>query len=358
MEPLPHIVMQCPKCKQGFSHDVIYCDVCSALLEPVEMEPDEPSGRIVLERTPSPSLPSDAERFEDLRLDSLKSDIERRFALTVLLELSHLKKRLKKKEAADPSSQNSAYSSMIRNEAGADEALKKIAKLEAILDNLRKKLESDIDDLTTRVSGLMKPKFSSFFTPDGRYYRATASALNLKQRLLEVINGRRPASSIRGGRRLVTAAAGVAFALLLGVAFFLGESLRDPAAVPRQSGKTAAVSEITVQEISNLLEDIRMANLTKDLPRWESRYSRAYLDQPGKREGQTDQWNRYHYRTLTYRIESLDLKPRSATAVVSWEMVLNAVSGSETRVVAQRLQSDFVIENGVVKIAGVRKAGP
>ena len=39
MEPLPDIVMQCPKCGKEHAQDVVYCETCSAMLEPVEKTP-------------------------------------------------------------------------------------------------------------------------------------------------------------------------------------------------------------------------------------------------------------------------------------------------------------------------------
>lgn len=351
MEPLPEIVMQCPKCRKEHAQDAVYCETCSVMLEPVEKTPDDSSRSVHLKRKPASAEPDESEQLEDIRLDSMKSDIEQRFGRTVLTELHQLNRRLRRKELALRSGTGPAAPG---TEAEADALLRKIAKLEAILENLSKKLEADIHDLGAKLSGTSRPPLTSFFSSSARYHRASVRQQRSKQRLLEAIRSRRATALPGPGRKLALASSVVLAALVIAGAVYLGSSRRETPAAHRR----AAVSTITLQEISALLEDIRRANLTKDLGLWESRYTKAYLAQPGKREAQLDQWRRYDYTSLNFRIDSLEFSNTGASAVVHWEMVLKAAAGGETRVVAQQLRSDFAIEDGGVKISGVRRAGP
>ncbi|GAB4484997.1 MAG: hypothetical protein OHK006_10350 [Thermodesulfovibrionales bacterium] len=351
MEPLPDIVMQCPKCRKEHAQDVVYCETCSAMLEPVEKTQDGGSPPVHLKRKSADAEPDEIDRLEDIRIDSLKSDIEQRFGRTVLTELHHLNRRLRRKE---PSMTAGAGSAALAGEAEVDAILQKIAKLEAIIENLSKKLEADISDLGAKISGTTKPALTSFFSSSARYYRAAVRQQRSKQRLLEAIRSRR-ASALPGPERKRGLAASVILAaVIIAGAVYLGSSRREtPAAARREPAST-----ITLQEISGLLEDVRRANLTEDLALWESRCTSAYLAQPGRREGQIDQWRRYDYTSLNFRVDSLEFRNNGASAVVAWDMVLKSASGGETRAVAQQLRSDFVIEDGVVKISGVRRAGP
>lgn len=194
MDETANFKMQCPKCGKDFPFDATHCEECSAMLEPVEttMTPEEASsdhqgssGRKT-EDGEAPSVSSD--RIEDIKIDSLKADIENQFLFTLLLELDQLKARLARKERALAElheKQNGTVSAEYISKTGraekeVEEILTKTTRIEMILENLEKNISSDINNLQATVRGLTRPSFSGRFSPAGRYYRMITSELKIK----------------------------------------------------------------------------------------------------------------------------------------------------------------------------------
>lgn len=126
-----------------------------------------------------------------------------------------------------------------------------------------------------------------------------------------------------------------------------------PAAGTQGPGASApAVSE---KDIRRLLEDIRTANITKDLKLWESRYAAGYRELKGKKESILEQWRQFDYLSLGYRIENLQIRGAGADAVIVWDIELKPVRGGNSIKVISRLASTFVLEDGTLKISAVKK---
>ena len=147
MEDTPKIIMQCPKCSREYSPDTSYCDACSAMLEPIEINaPDSRTETEVQKPRDIKILDEKGEILDDIKIDSLKSEIELTFTRTLLLELTQLKKRLpvNKKNPSRTETGDHAFQPGISGAASGDENMeKRITKLEAILYNLQKKIDAD-----------------------------------------------------------------------------------------------------------------------------------------------------------------------------------------------------------------------
>ncbi len=370
MEKTPKIIMQCPKCLKEFPDDANYCESCSVMLEPVEVEDKKPENITESKMADLDVKVSDQdEKIEDIRIDSLKTDIEDKFVFTLLLEINHLKKRLSKKENLLPDirkkesgTEHSDFMSKGRKaEAEVEEITKKISKLESILENLKKKIEGDISGLETRIKDIKKPGLLSLLSDDGRYYSMLSSELKSKNSLREIIERKSSPFSYKLQRYNRLYIAGTFIVVLsLAISWVLSAYIFKTHDSSNSLSSTMQTNDIrktgiTEKDIYTLLEDIKHSNLKKDLVLWESRYSRSYLELKGKKENILEQWNKYNYKTLNYRVDKIQIQNEGASAIINWEMVLVPVKTGETKIIAQRLQSDFIIEDGKLKISSVKK---
>jgi len=153
------------------------------------------------QNSPDKTVPGEkAEIIEDIKIDSLKTEIELTFTRTLLLELTQLKKRLpvKKENPSQTGAGDPAFSARTREGTSGDEHIeKRIAKLEAILYNLGKKIEADVSDLQTRLNSLKQSGFTGLLTDKGRIYRMLSSELKTKYTVLNSLQTRVPVSPFR-----------------------------------------------------------------------------------------------------------------------------------------------------------------
>lgn len=164
MEEKPGIIMQCPKCSREFSPDVCYCDACSAMLEPVEILSQQVGSGEDLPNSSGTTITKGKDKIlqnkilDDVKIDSLKTDMEQRFVRTLLLELEQLKKRFISGDNQLSGNEDAHFHPGDGEGNRANEIIeKRITKLEAILCNLEKKIEADISDMETRLDSLGKP---------------------------------------------------------------------------------------------------------------------------------------------------------------------------------------------------------
>src|ERR1700690_980091 len=170
MEETPNFRMQCPKCGKAFQFDATHCEECSAMLEPVETTP-ETAAEDSVSKSAAANKPSEdeasaisAEKMEDIRIDTLKADIENKFLFTVLLELDQLKSRIVKKEKSltdfHDSQSGMDYADFVmktgKTEGEVEALLRKTAKLELILENLENTFAKDNARFEERTRSLKK----------------------------------------------------------------------------------------------------------------------------------------------------------------------------------------------------------
>src|SRR5512139_2047562 len=174
-----NIAMQCPKCEKRFPFDQSYCEACSAMLEPVEIAPEATAARSEVFKNDTGKQPAVTdEKIEDIKIDSLRVDIENKFVYTLLLEIDQLKRRLEKKEkslAGIHEKEGPAYPELVASagkaETAINEIMKKITRLEMTLDNLKSKLGDDIAALETEFGKHERPGPLGHMNKRGRYFR-------------------------------------------------------------------------------------------------------------------------------------------------------------------------------------------
>lgn len=367
MDETPNIIMQCPKCKKEFPLSTNYCEDCTAMLEPTERAQAAPvqSTKATSETRAEASVPSD-EQMENIRIDILKTGIEESFVSALLYELDRLTERMKKKEAAlaDHQTQQSETSSpdltqrIGRTEAEVNEALKRTAKIEAILENLKKKIEADIGGLNTQIRTSEQPGLFGFLSVSGRYFGMLSSELKVKKKLLKAIETK----TYTQRKGMLNFASLIIVPLIIAglMTYSLTMGSRKKGVTPPSTlpEKTAALTPIQAKDIYELLDDIRTANLKKDLSLWESRYAKQYLESGTKKNEAAMKWKKFEYVSLQYKVQDIQMLPEGITAIISWDMELRSRESGRVTRTTQRLLSEFIVEENKLKIASVRKAGP
>ena len=365
MDETPKIIMQCPKCSRGYSPDTSYCDSCSAMLEPVEVS--APGSRAGAEGQNPPEmkvLDEKGEILDDIKIDSLKTEIELTFTRTLLLELAQLTKRLPLKKDGPPVTETGDAASkpgMGEGTSGAEDIDKRIAKLEAILYNLGKKIDADISGLQTRLNSFKRPGLTGLLTGEGRIYRMLSSELKTKYAVLNSIRTKVPASAFQRffGPSPVAVIGVIALIAAIGIVFSLTRKTQTIPVAPAQNSQAYNTegSAISRNDITGLLEDIKAANLEKNLSRWESRYSKNYLAIEGKKENILGLWKNFDYISLDYRIDQLNIQPETANALITWDMKLRSKKTGKIIRKTQTLSAEFIRENKTFKISAVRNKG-
>jgi hypothetical protein len=368
MGETPDIVMQCPKCGKLFPFDRTYCETCTAMLEPFEAHlerSDAPAENSKRDAEGQPAVTD--EKIEDIKIDRLRMDIENKFVYAVLLEIDQLKRRLAKKErylAGIQEKEGPGHLQRVSDtgkaEAEIDEIMKKITKLEMTLDNLQHRLTVEVSALDAELGKLRRPGLLGLMNERGRYFGLLSSELKTKRLILEVIEGKKSPAALRlrdmpRSMVLVPAIAAVAIISALLIYAYLPYATHGMRTIFRPEAPAGNPAVISRGDINSLLDDIRTANLRKDLALWRSRYSRSYLASREKKENIVEQWEKIDYKSLSYKVEDLRGGPAHANATVIWEVDFSPRKSAAVKKITQRLRADFAIEDGRLKITSVTK---
>lgn len=339
------------------------------MLEPEEIEHAFPTAKTEEVKAPTDSpVPAESEQIQDMEVDHLKTDIEDRFVYTLLFERDRLKERLSETEKLHDklridgggSQHPDTLRALQRKESEMGDIIKKIAHLEATLDELQRTIESEIGDLNSHLQESESPGFFWFLTAQGRCYRMLLSQRKNKKIIMGILSGDRPPNYFQVRRR-----AGMYLLIALSIILTLSISWQVFLYAHRQERVSAAPlttaqardDKAAVQrgDIIALLDDIKKANLNKDIGLWESRYSRHSLELPGKKDGIVEQWKNFDYRSLDYKVDSMTLEPGKVNAVIIWQMQLFSKKSKQMKMLSQRLSVDFIVEEGKLKIRSVTK---
>jgi hypothetical protein len=188
------------------------------------------------------------------------------------------------------------------------------------------------------------------------------SELETKKGLLEVIQKKKPLSYIKTKQlRGIYILIGLTVLLSLAVSWsvfnYAYKGRISPARIPAGQNARLKTEDISEKNILLVLEDIKKANLSKDLVLWESRYSKNYPDLAKRKTALTDQWQKYNFRSLEYIIADVKIRPESASASVIWDMEMAPVKSGDFKIISQRLDVNFVLEDKRLKISSVKTSG-
>jgi hypothetical protein len=293
----------------------------------------------------------------------IRTDIDQTFIRTLLLELQQLRKRHSAGVNPLTGTENAGLQSGPCECSPADEIIRKrIAQLEGTLGTLESKIQADIAELEARLGSLKTPGLFSFLTSEGRLSRMLISELNIKYAALNIIQGKHPPPFIK--KFFWPASAAIIAVIILAATLWTVFSLRDgsqpiPATPPATASTyTNAEKDIDTIEVINLLEDIKKANLNKDLSLWEASYSKGYLALADKRESIQKLWRSFDYTSLEYQIVEMNISASAAHALITWAIELRERKTGKIMKRSEQLSADFIRENNELKISAIRKNAP
>ena len=358
--------MICPKCTKRFPLTEHYCEACSAMLDPVEIASGEGEGEMGSVAGSVPCVGSDD--FEDMRIAHLRADIEKKFVYTLLLERDKLNRRLAEKEQSleelqrgTSDTDEGAVLAAARKEKDISTIVKQIAGLESTLDEMEKTLGGEIEDLQSRLNRLEEPGLFWLLRAYGRYYRMLVAQMSMKEHLVTMLREKALPRHFKM-RMPGTMYLFVSLSVILTFAFSWTAFTYwyKPRVSPSSTGVVSKVADvgkemITEKDIVNLLQDIKEANLRKDLRLWESRYSKQYLELPGKKASVVEQWKNFDYQSLDYKVDGITLGPDTARANILWHMELSSRKSKAKKSLSQNLSAVFLMEDGKLKIRSVTK---
>jgi len=124
---------------------------------------------------------------------------------------------------------------------------------------------------------------------------------------------------------------------------------------PILSGASAKTHE--VEKIKSLLEDIKQANLRKDIHLFMSCYSLDFKDRNGKRLATLESWKAFDYLDLSYDLKRQTISADTADIRVEWVIDISEKMGGTPQKSKAVLDVLLTREEGYWKIKEIKSAG-
>lgn len=120
-----------------------------------------------------------------------------------------------------------------------------------------------------------------------------------------------------------------------------------------------AVIEETLEigKIKGLLENIRQANLQKNIDLFISCYATDFKDREGKKKATLAYWKKFDYLDLSYNLKNPSISSDTAKARVEWLIKISPKTGSQPQESKTILDVTLKKEEGGWKIKEVKQAG-
>ena len=131
------------------------------------------------------------------------------------------------------------------------------------------------------------------------------------------------------------------------------KTVPSPSSSPRTTTPPPSAPETGTREtdhIKTLLENIRKANLQKNIDLFMSCYSQDFTDREGKRIATIENWKNQDYKYLSWIVKSETLTGNSANIKVEWLITTSPRSGGQPEEGRMLLDVTLVKENGDWKI--------
>jgi hypothetical protein len=105
----------------------------------------------------------------------------------------------------------------------------------------------------------------------------------------------------------------------------------SPPSIPMASKaslpETSLSDEKEVENIENIFENIRKANLRKNVDLFMSCYSKSFKDWEGKKRGVLKNWENFTYIDLSYEVRKLSISGNTAVVRIEWVTLFSAKGG-------------------------------
>lgn len=109
-----------------------------------------------------------------------------------------------------------------------------------------------------------------------------------------------------------------------------------------------------IEKIKSLLENIRQANLQKNIDLFMSCYSPDFRDREGRRRDTLENWKNFDYLELSYDLKSHSISGDTANARVEWFILTSPKGGGQAKETKAVLNVTFTKEDGSWKIKDIR----
>jgi ketosteroid isomerase-like protein len=129
-----------------------------------------------------------------------------------------------------------------------------------------------------------------------------------------------------------------------------------PSLFGSDNSKTSPSEIGEIRNIKTLLEDIRQANLEKNIDLFISCYATDFKDREGKRNTTLAYWKRFDYVDLSYDLKDASISGDTARAKVEWLIKTSSKAGARPQENKSILDVLFTREEGGWKIKEVKTA--
>jgi len=132
------------------------------------------------------------------------------------------------------------------------------------------------------------------------------------------------------------------------------ETVASPPTPPSPNCPPAASKDQEVENISSLFENIKQANLEKDIGLFISCFSRDFTGMEGKRQDTLRMWENYNYLNLSYHLKKQTISGDNANVTLEWLVRTSKRSGGQPQ--DGRIVLDVMLkrEDGLWKIKEIK----
>jgi len=122
--------------------------------------------------------------------------------------------------------------------------------------------------------------------------------------------------------------------------------------IPPSSASPTEAEEI--EKIRNLLENVRKANLRKNIDLFLSCYSNDFKDREGKKKSTLESWENFNFLDLTYDLVTHSVSGNAVRARVEWLVRFSPKSGGQPQESKTTLDVIFKKEDATWKIGEIK----
>ena len=126
---------------------------------------------------------------------------------------------------------------------------------------------------------------------------------------------------------------------------------------PPDTSKTPSAEIRETRNIETLLENIRQANLRKDIDLFISCYASNFKDREEKRRTTLVFWTKFDYLDLSYDLKNASISGDTAKVKVQWVITISSKTGKPPQTTKANLDVKLKKEEGGWKIEEVKQVG-
>jgi ketosteroid isomerase-like protein len=123
------------------------------------------------------------------------------------------------------------------------------------------------------------------------------------------------------------------------------------------SSDAVVVETLEIRKIKDLLENIRQANLQKNIDLFISCYASNFKDREGKKKATLAYWKKFDYLDLSYDLKNPLISGDTAKVKVEWLIKISSKTGGQLQENKTLLDVTLTKEEGRWKIKEVKQVG-